>query len=1212
MQKIKALFSRRIDRKIEEVIQVDQHDEKIVHQEIEEYVVTDSIKDHFITIYDKIAQYTHEPHRGVGVWISGFFGSGKSSFAKLLGYSLANRAILGKSAAERFIENARDARISNYLQNINSRFKIHPIIFDVSMDRGVRTASERITEVIYKVLLRELNYPMDFDLAEMEMMLESENELADFEKRYLQKYNKDWTKGKKIVTNALNEASFILHELKPQKFSHPDSWLHAIGQQGRADIDANKLAALIFDLAARRKPGQGIIFIIDEVGQYVARSTDKMLDLQAVVQALGKESENRIKVGKAAVPAWIIVTSQEKLNEVVDALDARRIELARLQDRFPIAIDLKQSDIQEVTARRILNKTDEAVSLLGKMFDQYEGRIKTHCALQRTHRKTTLTRTEFIQLYPYLPYQVELSVDIVAGLRLRRGAQRHVGGSNRTIIKQAQQMLIHPNTNLGEQPIGALVTLDQIYELLDRGNLLPGEITSEINAIAQRLPHDKIALKVAKAVTLLEVVRDLPRTVANIAAVLHPTVTADSQEPEVQNAIKRLEEAQFIRETEQGYKLLTVIEKNWDVERRGKSPKDREKHEIIEARLQEIFGETGLKVHRYKNLKTFSVGLTINQRKVNDGSIMIDIFYVDEPPQFPALLENTKRTSRTDEHKNEIFWIFMLNETIHHSLVEYYRSHVMVQEYMRIHSQSHITSEEIACLEDEKHREQRILQQLKKELLNLLQSGTVVFQGVEKDTSLLGQNLSEMMKATLNNNIPQIYPRLDLGARNMSGKEADLVLKSANLNALPALFYAPPDGLDLVIRQGNKYLPNLNAPVVREIFDYQKSQYEYGNQITGKNLENHFEQSPFGWERDLLRLILALLFRAGLVEVSYQGKKYKSYTEPASWNAFINHNIFRSATFAPRKTIDIPVLIEAARYYENITGHEVDVDEMTIATEFKKIAQSDLDLLRQVMLELRMNNLPELELVREFKDELETILNSSSDDCVNTLAGQGATYKVRRDQMAQLKSNLTKTNIDILLHGKLIIQHIWPVLKHYTLNGELENKLNALEQLFANGALYQNVEEIRLHAEAVFNAYHDLYQKSHVQRYEKIEVTIDKLKGDPAFSTLDAAQQQSLLFNFQRRSCHDLKLNWSDRCENCQATLQQLESDILSINGLLDEAIQQIQKLTAPATRPTITISVNHYLRGEFQSADELEQALERLKEEVIKHLLEGKSVYLQ
>ena len=72
-----------------------------------------------------------------------------------------------------------------------------------------------------------------------------------------------------------------------------------------------------------------------------------MLDLQAVVQNLG-----RIGRGKM----WVVVTSQEKLTELVGGLDDKRVELARLMDRFPLQVHLEPSDISEVTSKRVLSK----------------------------------------------------------------------------------------------------------------------------------------------------------------------------------------------------------------------------------------------------------------------------------------------------------------------------------------------------------------------------------------------------------------------------------------------------------------------------------------------------------------------------------------------------------------------------------------------------------------------------------------------------------------------------------------------------------------------------------------------------------------------------------------------------------------------------------------------------------------------------------------
>ena len=109
-----------------------------------------------------------------------------------------------------------------------------------------------------------------------------------------------------------------------------------------------------------------------------------------------------------------------------------------------------------------------------------------------------LLRNSFVRLYPYLPYQIDLCIDIVAGLRLSRGAHRHVGGSNRTIIKQAQELMINPRTRLADAPIGTLVTLDKVYELLYIGNFLPSEVSREIDEVAKKLVGNEMALKLPR------------------------------------------------------------------------------------------------------------------------------------------------------------------------------------------------------------------------------------------------------------------------------------------------------------------------------------------------------------------------------------------------------------------------------------------------------------------------------------------------------------------------------------------------------------------------------------------------------------------------------------------------------------------------------------------------------------------------------------------
>ena len=166
---IKELFAREIDRRIEEVIKVDQTDAQVVHEELSEYVVTDAIGRHYAEILESYNETPNKPHEAIGVWVSGFFGSGKSSFAKMLGLALENRHVLGEPAAQLFASRAGSNKISALLSGITERIPTDAVIFDVSTDRGIRSGNQTLTEISYRLFLKSLGYAEDLDLAELEI-----------------------------------------------------------------------------------------------------------------------------------------------------------------------------------------------------------------------------------------------------------------------------------------------------------------------------------------------------------------------------------------------------------------------------------------------------------------------------------------------------------------------------------------------------------------------------------------------------------------------------------------------------------------------------------------------------------------------------------------------------------------------------------------------------------------------------------------------------------------------------------------------------------------------------------------------------------------------------------------------------------------------------------------------------------------------------------
>jgi len=592
MDTIGELLTRDLSRKIEEIIQVDQADEQSVYEEITEYIATGSIRNQYADLLGAIAEAPSEMHESVGVWISGFFGSGKSSFAKNLGYALQNPVVCGHQYAGLFKEQIGDERIGNLLDLINAQYQTEVILFEVAKERDTRKVTERIAELMYTVLLRKLGYAEDFDIAELEIELEAEGILDEFVEKCQELHGREWRIVRKGAQK-LSRASAVLHAIDPNTYPSADSWSHA--QRNReAAITVNTVVERAFELTARRRPGKALVFIIDEVGQHVARSGDKIEDLRATIEHFGKVGKSLLKDRKITAPCWIVVTSQEKLDEVVAAIDSKRVELAKLQDRFRYRVDLAPSDIREVATRRVLAKKEEAESILRRLYNDSQGSLNAALRLERTTRNTGISEEDFVHFYPYPPHYIDICIGIMSGIRLQPGAPRHLGGSNRTIIKQAYEMLVSERTNFAARPVGCLVTLDSVFELVE-GNL-SHEKRTDIHEISQRFgddPEDQCwCLRVAKTICLLEFIRDLPRTESNIAAFLVDMVGGHAPLSEVRTAVKKLNQAQFVRSTEDGWKLQTAQEKNWETERAGHlEPKPRERNEITRQVLRDVFGE---------------------------------------------------------------------------------------------------------------------------------------------------------------------------------------------------------------------------------------------------------------------------------------------------------------------------------------------------------------------------------------------------------------------------------------------------------------------------------------------------------------------------------------------------------------------------------------------------------------------------------------------
>ena len=615
-----------------------------------------------------------------------------------------------------------------------------------------------------------------------------------------------------------------------------------------------------------------------------------------------------------------------------------------------------------------------------------------------------------------------------------------------------------------------------------------------------RFPGDEMASKVIKAIALLESVKDLPRTKHNLAVVLHPSVDAQPLNKAVEAALVLLEQAQFVRQTEEGYKLLTNQEKNWESQRSAIDPRPNDRNRIHRDLIKDIFSEPKLRAYRYKELRPFRVALRVDGETVDaDGEIPLNLSLTSSDEQKSALTESRDLSASTP---SELFWVATLDDEIRNQVAELHRSNEMVAEHDRLGAQNRLTTEESACLADEKTRRDKIRRRLRGLLLASIEGGTAFFSAVQHDATALGASLTPAVHALLNQAIPSLYPKIEIGVLPLSGNEPEKFLDSTNLSGLPAVFYDDNPARALVVKQSNRNVPNLGSDLCREILEYLKREHSYGNRITGKMLITHFSGLGYAWDQESIRLGVAILFRGGAVEVTHQGRKYRNYVEPAARPPFTKNPDFRAASFSPRETLDLKVLASAARMYEEITGKDVNIEEGAIAEALKAVATADLTKLVPLEARLSALKLPGADAVRDQLQWAQGILEMPADDCVKTLAGDGKAYLEGRQRAVKLEKLATDANIQTIATARRILAEQWPHIATRQPDDDLAKSAASLEKRLQSETALEEIESIRLDAESIGTTYRALYTSEFEKRRKAYGEALDEVKGHPDWLTL--------------------------------------------------------------------------------------------------------------
>jgi hypothetical protein len=946
--KISEIFRHELDRDIKEVIKVDDPDLDDLAAELQEYVVTEHIHEAFVELLDEYQESIKKPSESVNAWISGFFGSGKSSFAKVLGYILANPRLGATTAAELFASKLGTSTVEALLNTIHSEAPTFSIFVDLSSSRNLAKEGESVVLPLYRELLSRLDYARNFELAELEYTLEGDGKLDDFIAAFERANNHPW-KERRDVALAKNEASKALHELDPSTYPNADSWAKT---RPEVEVTANWFADRALQMLSRREPTKSrVVFIVDEVGQYVSRTVQRMLDLQGFAQACQKK-DGRL---------WLVATGQETLEDVVGALGDKRVELARVRDRFPLTVDLVPSDIEEVVSKRVLAKNAAGAQAVRALYDHHQNQLRSNVALQSAIRGGDFTGDEFTRVYPLLPYQVQLFIDAVSALRAVGGAGPMVGGANRTLIRLAHQLV---KTSLADQDVGALATVPMAYELMDE--MIPTAWRAEIDQIKRRHPDERMIVEVAQAIALTSNIRALKLDEHNIAVLTHPSVDAESNRPAVKDALGNLVVEEAVREGEDGYRLQSPQEKNWEKARRSREMKTGDFNRLLRDRhLKDLL--RGLTASAARE---FKVQVLYDDDKLIDGDITLRIYEGSGDQR-----ERAVTRSREEAHKNDVFLVFTRGDTTWRDAEEVFRS----TEAIKDAEARSLDASEIELLHEERKRLDRAVRRFERSLRDDLLAGVIVFRGNEE--RLVGQDVRIALANSMAGHVSEIYTRLSDFAAPVSRHDALSLLRSDDLAGLPD--HLGSDGLAVLKLEADGYKIDEDGPVA-DFVSLVKERADYGHEATGKYLENRFHQDPYGAEVDVVLILGAAAVRAGLLSVTHGGVRLTARTDARLEQVFSALPKFRSAAFTPPTDgVDAETRVRVAKMlHHDLVGEKPPVATGELANFARDKLEDDRENVSYLTATLAGMEIPLPESVTRAASTLRRVRTEEDDDAL--------------------------------------------------------------------------------------------------------------------------------------------------------------------------------------------------------------------------------------
>lgn len=828
--KIQNMLQKDINRDINGVIQVGQDDEQSLVQELSEYIITKELRRHFNTFFHNYSKAIDTPTDKIGVWISGFFGSGKSHFLKLLSYLLSNQKVAGRSVVDFFKDKIDDPMVYATVVRCTN-IPTESILFNIDIEGPINKDKTAVMRVFATVFYNHLGfYGDDLKIAKLERFVDKCGKTEEFRKVFEEVNGETWLEARSSYAFFEDDIVAVLQAVLGMSETAARNWFNG---EENGNMSIKLLVEEIKDYVDSKGKDFRLLFCVDEVGQYIGDDGDLMINLQSIVEELGSKCRGKV---------WVMVTSQEAIDSVVKISGD---DFSKIQGRFNTRLSLSSASVDEVIKKRILEKTEDAQALLHMVYDKEHAVLKNLFTFNNPvlDIKGYTNGGEFASTYPFVPYHFIIFQKVLVEIRKHGNSGKSLSGGERSMLSGFQEA----TQKIQEEDENTIVPFWQFYDTVH--TFLESPIRRVIDRCQTAADkHDGIEPRDVSVLKLLYLVRyidDIKANIDNISIMMIDDIRTDkiTLRKEIAESLDRLERQNYVARNGDAYSFLTDEEQDIAIDIRNTSV---DSATIVQSIGKTIFSDIyPSKKYKYKKYD-FSYDQYIDEALVGTASGGVCLRFVTVASNYYTAPDAKLVADSFSNHEA----IVLLSDEVHY--FEELETAAKIRKYIKQKNVSQLPESIQDIIRKRQSQATTLEESAKKQIEKAITGGTFFING-EKVEIRYGDakiKLDESLKQI----IESVYSKLSFVNRFFDS-DADILTV---LNSAPQQTVSVGTGAD-------------NEFALNEISQWLEDRHMNHIPVTMADVQRRYQAIPYGWREVDIAALIARLIVSQKVEILYGG-----------------------------------------------------------------------------------------------------------------------------------------------------------------------------------------------------------------------------------------------------------------------------------------------------------------------------------------------------